>query len=153
MNREGDTAFFARASAIAIACTGGEEAAEDAVLGVEDGQMMECDGLEAASPPMAREIGDLRGVQVVSGGETGDSESEQLPAVMALAAFRLKSAMRWRGSRCACQQAGGAGEDGAVAAQKEIGDLVLSPGLRTRGLATRTARSAARMRWREGRRP
>ena len=39
--------LFAGAAAIAIAGAGGEEAAEDAMLGVEDGQVLVGDGLDA----------------------------------------------------------------------------------------------------------
>src|SRR5437868_5129723 len=37
---EGDPMFLARASAIAVAGSGGKKSAEDAMLGVEDGQML-----------------------------------------------------------------------------------------------------------------
>ena len=40
-----DAVFFAGAAAIAIAGSGGEKAAEDAVLGVEDGEVLIGDGL------------------------------------------------------------------------------------------------------------
>ena len=60
----GDAMLFAGTAAILVARAGGEEAAEDAVLGVEDGQVLVSDGFDPVASDFARESRDLRGVQI-----------------------------------------------------------------------------------------
>jgi hypothetical protein len=74
-----DAVFFARSSAIAIAGSGGEEAAEDAVLGVKHRQVLVGDGLDPLAAHLARQVGHLRGVQIVSGSEMLKTEREEFP--------------------------------------------------------------------------
>ena len=59
---EGDAVFFAGAAAIAIAGAVREEAAEDAVLGVEHGQMLVGDGFDILRADGEGERRNLRGV-------------------------------------------------------------------------------------------
>ena len=75
---QGDAVLLAGAAAIAIAGAGGKEAAEDAVLGVEDGQMLVGDGFDPACARAARQLGDLRGVQIVRRREALEAELEKL---------------------------------------------------------------------------
>ena len=68
-SRSATRVLFARTAAIAIAGSGREEAAEDAVLGVEDGQVLVGDDLNACRRRVAGEFRNLSGVQVVGGRE------------------------------------------------------------------------------------
>ena len=52
-----DAVLFAGAAAILVAGAVGEEAAEDAVLGVEDGQVLAGDGFDMLRARVARQIG------------------------------------------------------------------------------------------------
>src|SRR5579863_7084851 len=62
-----DAMLFAGASAIAITGAGGEEAAEDAVLGMEDGEVLVGDRLDFSGTSADRQVSDLRGIEIVSG--------------------------------------------------------------------------------------
>ena len=68
---------FAGAAAIAVAGAGGEEAGEDAVLGVEDGQVLIGDGFDAIGAGFAGQFGDLGAVEVVGRSEEREAEIEE----------------------------------------------------------------------------
>ena len=65
---ERDAVFFAGAAAVAVAGALREEAAEDAVFGVEHGQVLVGDGFYILWADGEGERGYLRGVQFVGGG-------------------------------------------------------------------------------------
>ena len=59
---EGDAVLFARPSTVEMGGALGEETAEDAMFGVEDGQMLVGDGFNAVGTDGRGEGGDLGGV-------------------------------------------------------------------------------------------
>ena len=63
--------MLAGTAAIAIAGPGGEEAAEDAMLSVEDGKVLVDDGFYTLRAGAASELADLGGVEIVSGARDG----------------------------------------------------------------------------------
>ena len=73
---QGDDVLLARASTIAIAGSGREEAAEDAMLGVEDRQVMIGDRFDPAGIELAGERGDLFGIEIVCRGEPVESRAQ-----------------------------------------------------------------------------
>ena len=117
--------------------------------------MLVRDGFDARGARGAGELGDLRGVQVVRGGETGDSEIEELGGGDSVGGVEAEIADERRDER------GRASASSRPAERTRMGQSQLSrksamrssPGLRTRGLAMRGARPAARTRSSEGRRP
>src|SRR5262249_3317639 len=66
--------FFAGPAAIAVTGAGGQKAAEDAVLGMENGQVLIGDGLDTTAADLAGEIGDLFRVEVVRGSEAAHAK-------------------------------------------------------------------------------
>jgi hypothetical protein len=58
---EGDAVLFAGAAAVFVAGSGGEEAAEDAVFGVEDGEVVVGDGFDGSAGEGLGEVLDLEG--------------------------------------------------------------------------------------------
>jgi hypothetical protein len=74
---EFDAVGFAGAAAVLEGGAGGEEAAEDAVFGVEDGEVLVGDGFEGGAAECEGELGDLIGVEVVGGGDAEEAELEE----------------------------------------------------------------------------
>ena len=81
-----------------------------------------------SAPSLARQVGHLRGVQVVRGRERARPRPSSSAAVSALAAFRLKSPMSAGCGLCGerVEQARRAHQDGAVAAEQEVDDALLA---------------------------
>ena len=69
---------LARTAAIAIAGAGGKEAAEDAVLGVEHGQVLIDDGLDLIRARAASQFRDLGGVQIVRRRQSRQAAAKKL---------------------------------------------------------------------------
>jgi hypothetical protein len=67
---DGDTVLFAGAAAVFIACAGREETAEDAVLSVEDREVLPCDRFDPISADFPGEGSDLIGIQIERGRDT-----------------------------------------------------------------------------------
>ena len=66
---QGDPMLFAWTAAIAIRGAGGKESAKDAMLGVEDGQMLIGDGFQPLRANGSGQCGNLRGVEIMRRGE------------------------------------------------------------------------------------
>ena len=86
-----DAVLLAGTSTIAIAGSFGQEAAEDAVLGVKHGQMLIGDGLDVLRADAESQRRNLRGVQIVSRSQPSRPRSRNNSALMELDTFRLKS--------------------------------------------------------------
>ena len=124
---ESDSVFLARAAAILVSGSFRQEAAEDTVFGMEDGEVLVGDGLDFFRADVTGEGGDLCGVEVVSGGEAGEAHFEigfggkgvggveaEITDEGAAGAFKLM------------EDAGGADEDGAIETDEELGDTGLA---------------------------
>lgn len=120
---EGDAVLLAGAAAILVGSAFREKAAEDAVFGMENGEVLVGDGLDLLRADVAGEGGDLGGVEVVGGGEAGEAHFEvglggegvggieaEVTDEGAAGAFKLM------------EDAGGADEDGAIETDEELGD-------------------------------
>src|SRR5260370_14823260 len=68
---------LARSAAIAVARAGGKKAREDAVFGMEDGQVLERDCFDRARADLARQRRHLLGVQLVRGRQTREAKLKE----------------------------------------------------------------------------
>src|SRR5262249_53549004 len=68
---------FARAAAVFVAGACGEESAEHTVLGVKNRKMLIRNHLEFVGTDRAREIGDLRGVEIMCRRESLNTDIEK----------------------------------------------------------------------------
>ena len=152
---QGHAVVLARAAAIAIACAGRKEAAEDAVLGVEYGEVLIGDGLDVRGAGLAREFGHLRGVEIVRGSDPVEPEAEQFGGGDGVGGVQAEVA--GQRARAAVRGARPGGPASAPESRNRSrsrkSTMRSSPGLSTRGLATRASMPAARTRSSEGRKP
>ena len=97
------------------------------MLGVEHGQVLVGDGLEARRIDAARQRGHLRGVQIVRGSERLRPSREQQVRRDRVGRVQAEIADQPHACRAQClQQARGAHQDRAIAAQQEIDDALLA---------------------------
>jgi hypothetical protein len=120
--------LVAGAAAIEIAGAVREEATEDAVLGVEDGQVLIGDHFEfyGAGARRARSA-TCAAFKSCQGVMRSRPIARKAAVVTELAALRLKAPMRG-GCRCAvraCSMPGGSQKDGAVETEQELDDALL----------------------------
>lgn len=125
---EGHFVFFAGAAAIEIGSSRGEEAAEDAMLGVEDGEVLVGDGFEAGGAGLAGEGGDLGGVEVVGGSEAIEAGVEQEGRGGGVGGVEAEVAGEVGEAALAeiFEETGGADEEGAVELGEEVGDFIFA---------------------------
>ena len=132
--------LFAWPPAIAVSSAGGKESAEDAMLGVEDRQMLIGDGLHPLRANGSGQRGDLRGVEIVRGREPRQTQfkirfgSQSVGGIEAEIADQRLAGVSFAQS---VENAGGANENRALRLTRKS-TMRLSPGFRMRGLATRT---------------
>ena len=148
--------LLARAAAIAVAGAGGKEAAEHAVLGVKHGEVLVDDRLDfvrarcAARARQSARRSDRAWARC--GPDRGQSSSR---AVMALAAFRLKSpvsgGVRVGAPAFRAVRRSAPGSGNRSLSRKSA--MRSSPGFSTRGLAMRASMPEAFTRSSDGRRP
>ena len=147
-----DHVFFAWPAAIAIAGSGGKKAAEHAVLGVKDGQMLIGDRFEFVAPDQPGERGDLRGIQIVGRREAREAErkirfgAQRIRGIETEIADQFGAAQRL--DACRPIAPGWRNPDFF-----KKSTMRRSPGFSTRGLATRAAMPADFTRSMDGRRP
>ena len=120
---------FAGAAAVFVARAGGKETAEDAVFRMEDRQVLVHDCFDPVAAHGTRQIGQLLGVEIVGGGERDESQSQEFVGGTNVCSVQTEIAgeIAMRAISQEVQQAGGAHQDGAIAAQKEIDDAFLRP--------------------------
>ena len=123
-----DAVGFAGSAAILVRGAGGEEAAEEAVLGVEDGEVLVGDDLDAGSAQGVGKSRDLGGVEVVGGGDALEAEIEESAGAEEVGGVEAEVAGEGLGGAGTngVEEAGGADEDGAIEAKEEVGDLLLA---------------------------
>lgn len=118
--------LFAGAAAIKIAGACGEEAAEDAMLGVEDGQVLVGDELDASGIGGAGDLDDLFRVAIVSGRETLEAHVEQEARGDGVGGVEAEIAGEMGMALEAIEEASSADEKAGVDADEEVGDLVFA---------------------------
>src|SRR4051812_2811005 len=69
--------LLAGAPAVAIAGAGGKEPAEDAMLRMENRQVLVGDSLDPVAPNLASQLADLSGIQVVGGSKRRESQGKE----------------------------------------------------------------------------
>jgi hypothetical protein len=119
---------LARAAAIAVARAGRKEAAKDAVLRVEHGQMLIRYGLDSIRPGAARQVGHLRGVEVVGRGQHIQTEFQQFGGCQDVCRVEaeISDQRRMRFPPQRLKQACGAHQDWTAASQQKIDDAFLA---------------------------
>lgn len=123
---EGDLVLFAGAATIEVAGALGEEAAEDAVFGVEDREVLVGDDFDAGGVGLSGQRFDLLRVEVVGGGEAVEAHVEQHLRGDGVGGVEAEVAREIGAAFQLVEQAGGTDQQATVEACEEVGNLVLT---------------------------